>query len=153
MTRTIRSRSSRLRELDRHRALAAPELDPDPGLEPVGEPAGQLVQPGGRRAPRALVRGPAGAVVATERDDLLDRAHRQALGDDPLGQPLLRVGVVEAEQRPGVPGGQHAGGDPALHRRRAAAAAGCVLEICGRDRPIRCASSSWVQPKSSSSCS
>ena len=42
--------------------------------------------------------------VAAEGDNLLDRAHRETLGDDALGQPLLGRGIVETQQRPGVPG-------------------------------------------------
>ena len=33
------------------------------------------------------------------------------------GQPVLDVGVLDAEQGARVAGGQHAGGDPALDRR------------------------------------
>ena len=53
-----------------------------------------------------------------QRDELLGGAHRQPLGDDAAGELVLHVRIVQAEQRPGVPGRQHAGGDPALHRHR-----------------------------------
>ena len=48
--------------------------------------------------------GPAlpGGGVATHGDDLLHAAHRQALGDDALGQPFHGRAVVEAEQGAGV---------------------------------------------------
>ena len=63
------------------------------------------------RAPR-----PVACRLAADGDDLLDAAHREAFGDDALGEPLLGRGVVEAEQRAGMAGRQHPGRDPALHR-------------------------------------
>ena len=55
---------------------------------------------------------------ARQRDQLLGRAHRQPLGHDAAGQLVLLVRVVQAEQGARVPGRQHAGRDPALHRDR-----------------------------------
>src|SRR5437899_196124 len=56
------------------------------------------------------------AVVPGERDQLLDRPHRQPLGDDPRGQLLLRGRVIDRKQGTGVPGCEYASGDPALDR-------------------------------------
>ena len=78
-------------------------------------------------------------------------AEQTALGDDAVREMVLRVSIIYGQQRPGVPGGEYSAatrrctlGDRLSSRS--------VLEMCGRDRPIRRASSSWVAPKSSSSC-
>ena len=62
-------------------------------------------------SPRSWARRP-------QRDDLLDRPHRKPLGDDAVGEPVLLLGVVHGQQRPRVPGGEHPGRHPPLHRRR-----------------------------------
>ena len=58
-----------------------------------------------------------GAARPAERHDLLDGPDRQPLRDDPVGDQLLRLRVVQPQQGPGMTGRQHAGGHPALHRR------------------------------------
>ena len=88
----------------------------DAGFEEVGEAVGQTTEAGGDGLPAhrsALARG----VVAAEGDDFLDVADRQALGDDPRGQALLRGGVVQAEEGASMACAEHARGDPLLHRR------------------------------------
>ena len=106
-------------ELHREATLALPEGDAHPGLEAVGEVGGEVVE---LRAAAAGPRGAAGGRggVVTEGDELLDRAHREALGHDPLRHPLHGGGIGQAEQGAGVPGAEHAGGDAALHGRVAA---------------------------------
>ena len=56
------------------------------------------------------------SVVATERDDLLDVAHREPLGHDPLCQALHGGAVGKSEQGSGVAGAQDPGGDATLHQ-------------------------------------
>ena len=97
-------------ELHGELPLALAEGDRHPGVVAVGQPRGQVVQlrvP----VPRAGSAGPRDGrrVVATHGDDLLDAAHRESFGDDPLGEPLHGRTVVQAEQGPGVPGGEDAG--------------------------------------------
>ena len=72
---------------------------------------------------RAPARGPLalGALLglrAHQRHDLLDGSHRQPLGHDPVRQPVLLLRVLHGKQRPGMPRGEHTGGDPALDGRR-----------------------------------
>lgn len=88
-------------------------------------------RPGGpRRACRRRVRR------ITEGDGFIDGAHRETPQPRSLCHPLHRGGVGHPEQRPRVAGAEHPGRHPTLHtsgglsRRR-------VLEIWGRDRPIR----------------
>ena len=70
-------------ELNSQLALALPQVDPNPRVEAVGEPRGQVVQlwvPGAGAqfaSPRS--------VVTAERDDLLDASYRESFGHDPLG--------------------------------------------------------------------
>ena len=102
----------------------------------------------GRATGRLLVAVPAGV----QGDEFLGRAHRQSL--------RRRCGrrARPAGRRPrgrATPGR----GRPTARRRRPGAAPGSgrfssriVLLTCGRLRPMRCASSSWVVPNSSSSC-
>ncbi len=66
-------------------------------------------RPAGRRPPRPLL---------AQRDDLLDGPHGQPLGDDAGGEPVLRIGILQRQQRPGVAGREHAGCHPSLHGRR-----------------------------------
>ena len=66
--------------------------------------------------PRAARLGP--LLVAAESDDLLDAADRQALGHDALREPLHRRAVLEGQQRPGMAGAEHPGGNAARHERR-----------------------------------
>ena len=60
-------------------------------------------------------RGSRGALVGG--DQLLGGPHRQALGNDPGGEPLLLLRIGQPEQRPGMSGADHPGGDPTLHGR------------------------------------
>ena len=53
-----------------------------------------------------------------DRHELLEVADRDALGDDPGGQLVLAIRIVDPEQRAGVPGRQDTGRDSPLHRRR-----------------------------------
>ena len=99
----------------------------DPGLEQIGQSVGQVAQGGGDRLGGGW---PAGGlfrfVVAAEGDDLLDRADRESLSDDPLRQALLGERRVEPEKGAGVARADHAGGDALLHRRwQVAAGGGC----------------------------
>ena len=72
-------------------------------------------RPGG-----AAAAGRAASCVRADGHQLLEAAHRDALGHHPGGQLVLPLGVVDAQQRPRVSGRQDAGGHPALHRRRTA---------------------------------
>ena len=104
------------RELHGDPALGPAEVDLDPGLQPVREPIGELGQARrGRLGPGdpAHLRRPGVA----DRDDLLEAADADALGDHAGGQPVLELGVLDGEQRAGVAGRQDAGGDLALDRR------------------------------------
>ena len=77
-------------------------------------------------------------VVAAEGDDLLDRADREAFGDDPLRQALLGERRVEPEQRAGVTRAEHAGRDALLHRGRQAEQAEGVADVrAGAADPLR----------------
>src|SRR5690242_8939600 len=71
-------------ELDGDASLGLPEVDLHPGLESIGQPVGQIDQPRSDR----LVAPASGRGVVTvhvaEGNDLFDRTHRQALGNDPL---------------------------------------------------------------------
>ena len=112
-----------------------PEADLDPGLEPVRQPRREVVERLVASHPRAVLHDGGRLGVPTERDDLLDRTHRQTLGDDPLREPLdARPPSLQPEQRTGVPGGQHAGRDPALHQRRQLQQAQRVRDL--RARPL-----------------
>ena len=55
--------------------------------------------------------------LRADRHDLLEGTHRQALGDDAGRQPVLDLGVVDADQGPGMAGRQDAGSDPSLDCR------------------------------------
>ncbi len=115
ITSTIRCRSSSEPNSTVILPLDLTEVDLHPGLEPVREPLGDVGQTRGHRlAPAGPRRGRAGVA---DGDDLLQAADADALGDHPLREPVLQVGVLDRQQRPGVAGRQHAGGDPALHGR------------------------------------
>ena len=73
-------------------------------------------RPGATGRRRTSRRAGAAAPVA-HGDDLLERPHADALGHHALGQAVLELGVLDAEQRAGVTGREHPGGDPALHGR------------------------------------
>ena len=132
---TIRSRSSTEANSTVSLPLRLAQGDLHPGVEAVGQPGRQVVQSRTAGAPAAAAGGTRG-VVAAERHDLLDRAHRQALGDDPLGQPLLAA----ASSRPSRARAWPADSTPAATRRWTGGGSWSrrsVLEICGRERPIR----------------
>jgi hypothetical protein len=69
-------------------------------------------------AARSRPRRGIGLVDQPQAHELLGRPDRQALGHDPLCDPLLFGGGLEREQRLGVAGGQDPGGDPSLDRLR-----------------------------------
>lgn len=106
-------------ELDDDLPLLLPQVDLDPRLEPVREPGGEFAQGGGEAGAGARTLGAGGRRLPGphQRDDLFDRTDREPLGDDPQGEPLLLLRVLDREQRPGVTGGQHPGRDPPLDRR------------------------------------
>ena len=66
---------------------------------------------------RASCGAPHPSVGVAHGDDLLDRAHREALGHDAVGELLLGLRSVQGEQRPGVAGAEHTRRDPPLHGR------------------------------------
>src|SRR6188472_2612418 len=68
------------RELDRDPALPLAEVDLDAGLQVVREPGREVVEPRrGRAAAPGRLR--LGAPEVAHRDDLLQAAYRDALGD------------------------------------------------------------------------
>ena len=71
-----------------------------------------------RRLGRGPGRAPGRHLVRADGDDLLDGADRQALGHDPVRQVILGLGVLQAQQRPGVARAQHARRHALLHGRR-----------------------------------
>ena len=97
-----------------------------PGRPSPGSRSGPRAGRQGRSAPGRPGRRPAApwpcvalcGSRAHQRHDLLDRTHREPLGHDAVRQPVLLLRVLHGEQRPRVPGGEHSGGDPPLHRRR-----------------------------------
>src|SRR6202034_4056630 len=97
-------------ELDGDLALVAAHLYFDPGLEQIRQPVGEVTQRGGDWLGRGWAPGSLFPFVGAEGDDLLDRADRESLGDDPLRQALLGEGGVEREKSTGVAGADHAGG-------------------------------------------
>ena len=107
-------------ELDGDPALAPAEVDLDPGLEPVREPVGQVASaPGACGLARASA---AGFFAGRRRPARARRSPRSRAPRAPRRRSGRRAAPAapassSAEQRPGVPGGEHAGGDPALHRR------------------------------------
>ncbi len=109
-------------ELDDHLALGAAHVHPHPGLQPLRQPVGELEQAGRRGAICGLPPLLGCRFVPPEGDDLLHRAHREPLGDDPVGQPLHRLGGVGGvvPRRPGRAG--PARGRPTAPRPRPAAA-------------------------------
>ena len=125
------------RELHDDPALRPAEVDLDPGLEPSDSRSARTVELRCHRL-RARGRGRAAGVLAADRDDLLDAAHREPLGHDPLGQPLLGGRVVEAEQRRGR--GRRRAPRPrpgAAPTAAAAAAGGCSRSAGGSGRCAR----------------
>ena len=72
----------------------------------------------GCRLPARGRRGLATSSGPPTGDDLLDVADAEPLGDDPLGDPLHRGTVRQAQQGARVAGRQHPGGDPAGDQRR-----------------------------------
>ncbi len=100
-----------------------------------------------RRAARlgAVPRSPTATISSRPRTEMPSATTR-------AGEPVLDLGVLDAEQGPGVPGREHARRRPVAARPGESFSSRSVLLICGRLRPIRVASSSCVQPKSSSSC-
>ncbi|KAF1854420.1 hypothetical protein Lal_00003853 [Lupinus albus] len=70
-----------------------------------------------RTRPRALGLGRAARARSHQRDDLLHRTHREPLGDDAMGQPVLLLRVVHGEQRPRMARGENPGRHPALDGR------------------------------------
>ena len=137
-------------ELDGDLALGPAEVDLDPGLEPVREPVGELGQAGrGRLGARGLLRGsgspstPTATISSRPRTLMPSATTRWA-------SRSCRSGSSTASSDRAWP----ADSTPAATRRWTAGeslSSRIVLEICGRDRPIRAASSSWVHSKSSSS--
>jgi hypothetical protein len=103
-------------ELHDDAALGPTDLDLDLGLEPVREPGPQLLDAGRGDLAAAALRGR--LLRGSQRDRLLGGTDAHALGDDAGGQGVLRLGVLEPEQRPCVSGGDDAGGNPGLHLHR-----------------------------------
>ena len=80
-------------------------------------------------------RGRSRASLAADRDNLLDAAHREPFGHDPVRQPLLGGRVVQPEHarahgRPRAPRPRSA----AAPRAAAAAGAGCSRSVAGSAR-------------------
>ena len=80
---TIRSQVLQRGELDGDPALVAPQVDLDPGVVEVGEPVGEVARAAGRSAWRRAAGRRLVLAELPDRDDLLEAAHRDALGDDP----------------------------------------------------------------------
>ena len=125
---------------------AAPRARPDPGgrsFRPAGVPsaAGAGVGGRGRRCSRLVL-----------ADRLLGRAHREVVGDDPLGQLLLERAVRACRAAPGRGPSTACPPAPTSGSRAGAASAGACCVTVARLRPTRAATSSWVSPKSSMSC-
>src|SRR5882724_466559 len=111
------------------------------GLRPFGGHGGddplEVVQGGELDHDLALVAAELHLDLGVEHVRQLVRQRVEAGGGGLLGRGTADLGALVATRR------WTAGG---RWRSR------MVLEMCGRDRPTLCASSSWVAPKSSSSC-
>ena len=95
----------------------------------IRQPVGEVAQRGGDRLGCGWAPGRLFRFVGAEGDDLLDRADRESLGDDPLRQALLRERRVEREKSAGMAGADHAGGDALLHRGRQVEQAESVADV------------------------
>ncbi len=139
-------------ELDAEPPLAPPQGDLHPGVEAVGQP----LRPG--RPGRACRRAGARTLRCARRARRPRRAPRPPRRLAPTGPRRRCAGarrsIAAPSSRPSRARAWPADSTPAATRRCTSGgsfSSRSVLEICGRERPIRCASSSCVQPKSSSS--
>ena len=87
-----------------------------------------------------------------QRHQLLGRPHRQPLRHDPSARGPPAPGRRRGRAAPARARPTEHPPRPAAARRAGRFSSRIVLEICGRLRPIRRASSSCVAPNSSSSC-
>ena len=61
--------------------------------------------------------GPVVGLIHSDRDDLLEAAHRDSFCDDPAGKPVLSLRIGHAHEGSRVARRQHARSNPTLHRR------------------------------------
>src|SRR5262245_4566995 len=95
-------------ELDDDLSLGPADVHLHPRVEAIGQPLRELGHGpwyGGLPSTRGC--RPTRVAGAGDLYELLGGSHRQALGDDPAGERLLFVRVVESEQRARVARGQH----------------------------------------------
>src|SRR3954447_12449772 len=90
------------RELDRDPPLTPPQLDLDPGLQPVAEVRREVLE-ARRRRPAPTGRDLSVGSHVADRHHLLESPHGDALGDHPTRHPVLRVRVVHTDQPRRVP--------------------------------------------------
>ena len=135
-------------ELDGDLALAPAEVDPDPGVEarrtacrPARPTAGAVIRWRGARRRGLLARRARCWCSATSSS--VARTDRPSATIRPASSSCASASS-SAEQRPGVPGGQHAGGDPALHRHRQVQQPDGVADLrAAAADPVRPARRGW----------
>jgi hypothetical protein len=138
------------RVLDGNAALGPAQVHLDARVEPLGEPRREIAQPG--RHHSACLRRRRGARSPGVADATISSTART---DSPSA--TIRCASASCAAESSMPSSARAwpaDSTPAATRRCTAGdslSSRTVFVICGRDLPIRAASSSWVQPKSSRS--